>query len=52
MTDPDNTGWMLDIYMKDRDAWHKHPKATFQFLACALEWQELWLKVMYGPYRK
>ena len=24
-------GWLLDVYMKDRDAWHKHPKAAFQF---------------------
>lgn len=38
------------------EAWKaSHPPALVCWqhgLACALAWQELWLKVIYGPYRK
>ena len=38
------------------EAWKaNHPPALICWqhgLACALAWQKLWLKVIYGPYRK
>lgn len=46
----------MDAQIISMAAWKAaHPPALVAFqhgLACALEWQKLWLKVIYGPLRK
>lgn len=47
---------MMDAQITNLAQWKAaHPPALICFqhgLDCALAWQQLWLKVIYGPFRK